>query len=106
MGTPDPRKQKLVRLATRLASACLLDLLLLGIYFILFDWFASTYLLMHEWQSLLKSLNKVLDWKRVVWTGSTGIVFISSTVCAGLTLYDTQFFLSNCVTIRKLALED
>lgn len=87
MGTPDPRKQRLIRLAMWVVCCAVLDLLLLGLYFVLFDWFASSYMRMHEWKSLGASLNKTMAWRIVFWKGSSGIVFISSTVCASLTMY-------------------
>lgn len=90
MGAPDPRKQRLIRLAMWLVLSAVLDLLILGIYFILFDWFTSTYLRMHEWKSFGASLNKVMAWNVVFWKGSSGAVFMSATLCASLTMYVTH----------------
>jgi hypothetical protein len=103
MGIPDPRKQRLIWLAVSVALACLLDLLILGIYSILFDWFTSTYLRMHEWKSLMTSLNKPLDWRLVNWKGSSGLVFVCSSVCASLT---TSPFIIYFAKSKKLLILD
>lgn len=102
MGAPDPRKQRLIRLAIWVASCAALDLILLGLYFVLFDWFASSYLRMHEWKSLGASLNKAMAWNIVYWKGSSGVVFASSTLFASLTLYVdkiTCFSWPSCISL-------
>lgn len=88
MGTPDPRKQRLIWLAFSIISASFIDLLILGLYFILFDWFTSNYLRMHEWSSMMASLNKALHWKSVNWKGASGAVFIASSLSASLSMYE------------------
>ena len=87
MGAPDPRKQRLIRLASRVIICAFLDLIILGVYFVCVDLFTSTYLRMHEWSSIDHSFGKVMDWSTVNWHGSSGAVFVVSTICASLTMY-------------------
>jgi hypothetical protein len=86
----DPRKQQLIRLAINVVVGLFIDLLLLGLFFVLFDWFSSYYLRLHEWKSIPNSLNKALAWNIVKWPKASGVVFVSASVCASCTMYDSS----------------
>jgi hypothetical protein len=83
----DRRKGRLIFLAKWIVIGGFANLLILGLYMVLFDWFGWNYMRTHEWKSVMDSLNKAIDWKALNWKGWSGLVFVSSSVCTSLTMY-------------------